>query len=192
MPDVEGSERRLPNIVITGTPGTGKSTHAQLLVDASPVPLRHLNVSEIAKEKKLYENYDEEWQTYIVDEDKARPADEALFSHTANHAGGLVIDWHTCDVFPERWVDLVVVLRCDHTLLWDRLEKRGYSLKKIQENNESEIMQTVLDDAKESYAEEIVVELRSESTEDLESNVDRIVSWIQNWRRDRGFSDHST
>lgn len=72
MPDVEGSERRLPNIVITGTPGTGKSTHAQLLVDASPVSLRHLNVSEIAKEKKLYENYDEEWQTYIVDEDKAR------------------------------------------------------------------------------------------------------------------------
>ncbi|KIO23179.1 hypothetical protein M407DRAFT_244879 [Tulasnella calospora MUT 4182] len=184
MPDVEGSERSLPNIVITGTPGTGKSTHAQLLVDASPVPLRHLNVSEIAKEKKLYENYDEEWQTYIVDEDKVLDELEPL-----TDAGGLVIDWHTCDVFPERWVDLVVVLRCDHTLLWDRLEKRGYSLKKIQENNESEIMQTVLDDAKESYAEEIVVELRSDSTEDLESNVDRIVSWIQNWRRDRGFSD---
>ncbi|KAG9048304.1 factor activating pos9 [Tulasnella sp. UAMH 9824] len=182
MPDVEGSERRLPNIVITGTPGTGKSTHAQLLVDASPVPLQHLNISEMAKEKKLYENYDEEWQTYIV-LDELEPLTDA---------GGLVIDWHTCDVFPERWIDLVVVLRCDHTLLWDRLEKRGYSLKKIQENNESEIMQTVLDDAKESYAEEIVVELRSENTEDLESNVDRIVSWIQNWRRDRGFSDHST
>lgn len=53
-------------------------------------------------------------------------------------------------------------------------------------------MQTVLDDARESYAEEIVVELRSESTEDLEGNVERIVSWIQNWRRDRGFSDCTT
>lgn len=53
-------------------------------------------------------------------------------------------------------------------------------------------MQTVLDDAKESYAEEIVVELKSENTEDLESNVDRIMSWIENWRRDRGFSEHST
>ncbi|KAG8942539.1 factor activating pos9 [Tulasnella sp. 424] len=182
MADVDNSERSLPNIVITGTPGTGKSTHAQLLIDTSPVPLQHLNVAEIVKEKKLYESYDDEWQTYIV-LDELEPLAAA---------GGQVIDWHTCDVFPERWVDLVVVLRCDHTLLWDRLEKRGYSLKKIQENNESEIMQTVLDDAKDSYAEEIVVELRSNSTEDLENNVERIVSWIQNWRRDRGFSDNST
>jgi len=38
--------------------------------------------------------------------------------------GGCVLDWHTCDIFPERWVDLVVVLRCDHTALWNRLESR--------------------------------------------------------------------
>ena len=38
--------------------------------------------------------------------------------------GGIILDWHTCDAFPERWVDLVVVLRCNHTLLWERLEKR--------------------------------------------------------------------
>lgn len=38
--------------------------------------------------------------------------------------GGKILDWHTCDMFPERWIDLVVVLRCDHALLWTRLEKR--------------------------------------------------------------------
>lgn len=38
--------------------------------------------------------------------------------------GGKILDWHSCDLFPERWLDLVVVLRCDHTLLWERLEKR--------------------------------------------------------------------
>jgi adenylate kinase len=38
--------------------------------------------------------------------------------------GGKILDWHTCDIFPERWIDLVVVLRCDHELLWSRLEKR--------------------------------------------------------------------
>jgi adenylate kinase len=26
-------------------------------------------------------------------------------------------DWHTCDAFPERWIDLVVVLRRNHTRL---------------------------------------------------------------------------
>lgn len=50
-------------------------------------------------------------------------------------------------------------------------------------------MQTVLDEARESYASEIVVELKSESTEDLENNVDRVVQWIRSWRRDRGFND---
>ena len=62
-------------------------------------------------------------------------------------------------------------------------------MKKIQENNESEIMQCVLDEARESYAKEIVVELKSESTEDLENNVDRIVQWIRTWRKERGFED---
>lgn len=41
--------------------------------------------------------------------------------------GGVVLDWHTCDIFPERWIDLVVVLRCDHSVLWERLEMRWVS-----------------------------------------------------------------
>lgn len=42
-------------------------------------------------------------------------------------------------------------------------------------------MQTVLDDARESYKSDIIVELQSESTEDLEQNVNRIVLWIDAW-----------
>lgn len=57
-------------------------------------------------------------------------------------------------------------------------------MKKIQENNEAEIMQQVLEDARESYAQEIIVELKSESTEDLESNVERIGKWIGQWQKD--------
>lgn len=44
-----------------------------------------------------------------------------------DHKGGVILDYHTCDIFPERWIDLVVVLRCDHTVLWDRLEARPVS-----------------------------------------------------------------
>ena len=64
--------RKRPNILITGTPGTGKSTHAQLLVQSSPIPLQHINVSDLVKEKGLHEGFDQEWNTYIVDEDKVR------------------------------------------------------------------------------------------------------------------------
>lgn len=42
-------------------------------------------------------------------------------------------------------------------------------------------MQIVLDDAQESYEADIVVELKSESTEDLEQNVNRIILWIDAW-----------
>ena len=116
--------------------------------------------------------------------------------------GGLIFDWHTCDAFPERWIDLVVVLQCNHTQLWNRLEARcvliflrpgllstcshrGYPLRKIQENNEAEIMNVVLEEAREGYAEEIVIALDSETTDDLESNVSRIVQWIEAWQKNR-------
>ncbi|KAF8641120.1 hypothetical protein AX17_000762 [Amanita inopinata Kibby_2008] len=174
MPDSKG-----PVIVITGTPGTGKSTHAQLLATESPIPLKHINVGDWVRERGLYEAYDEEWQSYTVDEDKLLDELEPLVAD-----GGIIIDWHTCEVFPERWPDLVVVLTCNHTTLWDRLEKRGYPLKKIQENNEAEIMEVVLDEARTSYPTEIVVDLKSESMEDLESNVNRIAEWISAWRKE--------
>ena len=38
--------------------------------------------------------------------------------------GGNIIDFHSCDFFPERWFDLVIVLQTDNTILYDRLEKR--------------------------------------------------------------------
>ncbi|EUC53811.1 pos9-activating factor FAP7 [Rhizoctonia solani AG-3 Rhs1AP] len=175
----EHPPRKYPIIVITGTPGTGKSTHADLIASQSPVPLKYVNVGDLVKEKGLHDGFDEEWQSYIVDEDKVIDEIEPMAVN-----GGLILDWHTCDAFPERWVDLVVVLRCDHTKLWERLEARNYPLHKIQENNTSEIMQTVLDEAKSSYAGEIVVELQSESTDDLEANVSRVCSWIDSWMKD--------
>jgi len=59
-------------------------------------------------------------------------------------------------------------------------------MKKIQENNEAEIMEVVLQEARDSYPQQIVVELKSESTEDLQKNVANIVSWIQQWLKDNG------
>lgn len=61
----------------------------------------------------------------------------------------------------------------------------AYALPKIQENNTAEIMEVVLNDARDSYAEEIVVELRSESPEQMEENVARIVSWVEAWKQNQ-------
>ena len=39
-------------------------------------------------------------------------------------AGGKIVDHHGCDFFPQRFFQLVVVLRAPTELLWDRLERR--------------------------------------------------------------------
>jgi len=62
---------------------------------------------------------------------------------------------------------------------------RGYPLKKIQENNEAEIMQVVLEEARSSYAPEIIVELQSETMNDLESNIARMIEWIILWGKNQ-------
>lgn len=78
----------------------------------------------------------------------------------------------------------MVVLRTNSTKLYDRLKARNYPEKKLQENLDSEIMEVLLEEAREGFDGEIVVELRSDSTQDLEGNVERIVAWIENWKKD--------
>jgi adenylate kinase len=64
-------------------------------------------------------------------------------------------------------------------LLMDMFEfGRNYNQRKITENMECEIMQVVLDEARESYAEEIVIELPSNDINDMESNVERVRQWV--------------
>jgi len=95
-------------------------------------------------------------------------------------------------MFPESWIDLVVVLQADHTILWNRLEARypklvayvygrGYPLQKIQENNEAEIMQVILSEAYESYKEDIIMVLSNENVDQQEENAERIVQWLNAW-----------
>ena len=47
-------------------------------------------------------------------------------------------------------------------------------------------MSVVLEEAREAYTEEIVVALNSEDTSELESNVSRIVQWIEGWLKNQG------
>lgn len=79
----------------------------------------------------------------------------------------------------------MVVLRTDSTKLYDRLKARNYPEQKLQENLDSEIMEVLLDEARQSYAEEIVVELRSDEADDIDENVARIENWIKNWKQDQ-------
>ncbi|KAI5924776.1 POS9-activating factor FAP7 [Camillea tinctor] len=169
--------RTSPNIIVTGTPGVGKTTHCEALAERTG--LRHVSVNQVVKDEGCHEGWDEEYLSWIVDEDKLLDAleDEAK-------AGGCIIDWHACDLFPESWIDLVVVLRVDSTTLYDRLSARKYPEVKLQENIDSEIMEVLLQEARDSYDERIVIELTSNTTDDMETNVDRIEAWVTQWKKD--------
>jgi adenylate kinase len=56
---------------------------------------------------------------------------------------------------------------------------RQYSELKIKENVECEIMQVALDEAKEAYPDTAVVELQSNTEEDMTENIYRIRQWLE-------------
>ena len=63
-------ERKAPNVVITGTPGVGKTTHCEMV--AERCGLRHLSVNQIVKDRECHEGWDDKLSCWIVDEDKVR------------------------------------------------------------------------------------------------------------------------
>ncbi|KAK7078694.1 Adenylate kinase isoenzyme 6 [Halocaridina rubra] len=168
-----------PNILITGTPGVGKSTLSQLVAERSG--LEWVNVGDLARDNLFYDGYDEERQCPILDEDKVLDELEDMIAE-----GGKIIDYHSCDFFPERFFDIVFVLATDNTILYDRLAARGYQGKKLSDNIECEIMKVIRDEALDSYVKEIVHELPSNTPDDMESSTEKIVLWIEAWKRDNG------
>ncbi len=173
--------RESPNILVTGTPGTGKSLLCSRLLERQDesFKLRWINVGEFARERGHLGQWDPDFECHELEEDSLL---DDLEEPAA--AGGLVVDHHVTDFFPERFFDAVFVLRAESERLYDRLKERGYAGKKLENNMQCEIFQTVLDEARESYREEIVHELRSDNLEELEQNVSRIRTWMRQWRID--------
>ena len=196
--------RRLPNVLICGTPGSGKSSLCEAVLTrlaaasaasaasggGAGAGLRHVVLGELAKARAFHAGRDEALDTLLLDEASEDRLLDELEPLAA--AGGLLLEHHSCALFPERWFDLVLVLRTDNTLLFDRLVRRGYSARKVQENVECEIMRVVADEALASYEREGVVhELQSETPRDIEENAARVEQWLAQWRRDNGFDDAS-
>ncbi len=180
----EGRKHPGINILVTGTPGTGKSTLCQLVSDAVTKggllkKMEYLDLGKIVKEKGLHDGYNEEYDCYMLNADKVCDALEERMDE-----GGVILEAHSCDYFPERWFDLVVVLRTDNTILYDRLAARKYKKMKVEENVEAEIMQIVLDEVRNSYKSEITLVLPSDTLDQLESNCQRIIKWITDWVAD--------
>ena len=156
-----------PVFVVTGTPGTGKSTFSRRV--AKKFNLIHLDISELAMEKKLWESYDSVYKTYVINDDAV--VDE-LERRIQDRSTGVILDYHSCSLFPRRWVtedprSAVLVLQCPTEILFDRLTRRGYKGQKLTKNMEAEIMCTCEGEARENYPKTRVFLQKSCTLKDL-------------------------
>lgn len=112
----------LPNIVVTGTPGCGKSSLAAAVAKAVPGTV-HVDLSRIIKEKKLYSEWDDEMNASIFDEELVADYIDELYEQRME-TGGIILDFHSVRFLPAEFFDRVFVLRCETAALFDRSSLR--------------------------------------------------------------------
>lgn len=176
------------NILVTGTPGTGKTSMTALLAETLE-DFSVLEVGKLIKENHWFTSYDEAFDTHIIEEEDEDLLLDHLETELVTKGGNNIVDYHSSELFPERWFHLVVVLKASTEILYDRLEKRGYKANKISENMEAEIQCICETEARESYAEAIILVRSNDTVEEMETTVELIAERVEGLRAERGLAN---
>eukprot|EP00933_Yihiella_yeosuensis_P052990 TRINITY_DN5113_c1_g4_i1.p1 TRINITY_DN5113_c1_g4~~TRINITY_DN5113_c1_g4_i1.p1 ORF type:complete len:177 (+),score=40.09 TRINITY_DN5113_c1_g4_i1:73-603(+) len=171
--------RTKPNVLVTGTPGVGKTTFCEAV--AAAVGFKHIEVSKMVKEKKLYREWDDEMNCSIFDDELVGDALEPVLGEEST--GGYLVDFHSSGFLDDQWFDLAICLRASTETLYDRLEKRHYPEHKVKENVEAEIFQTCLEEARELFEESSVEiwELENNNQENMEEAIAKLSTYINSF-----------
>jgi adenylate kinase len=119
-------------IALTGTPGTGKSTVAEMVGAGFAI----VHVNDLIKEKYNI-GLDAGRNSWIADI-------PGLSSYVDTLQGDVILEGHVSHLLP---VDIIVVLRASPNVLRERLRARGWSDIKIKENVEAEALDVILCEA---------------------------------------------
>jgi len=118
-------------IALTGSPGVGKSTIAKILLKRG---------YKVKKVEELARKYN-----CIIDEkDNVKVIDTEKLKKRLKCRNLIIIEGHLSHLLNP---DMVIVLRCNPLVLKRRLERRGWSVQKILENVEAELIDYILIEA---------------------------------------------
>ncbi len=120
-------------VAVTGTPGTGKTEISKRL--ARILGFEYIDLNLLAEKERLHCGYDRKRKCPIVDLGALAARIKAGFEGRS-----VVLDSHYSHEMP---CDIVVLLRCRAEILRKRLERKGFSSEKVQENIDAEITEVI-------------------------------------------------
>ncbi len=123
-------------LLITGTPGTGKSTVSRLLAEQLSLPLIDLN--KLIEHEHLYTGHHPKWGFKIVNLDAMCNRVTEIVNSSRNKENLVIVEGHLSHYCEE--ADLVIVLRAHPSLLRKRLQDKGFNDAKVRENIEAEAL----------------------------------------------------
>ncbi len=131
-------------IIVTGTPGVGKTTVGKLL--AERLGSEFLSLGDLVKKQRLHKGFDRSARSYIIDEPAVR---RMLKGYLKDHREKrIVFETHSFNSILQKTHGMVtVVLRLDPLVLARRLKERNWPKLKIWENVEAELIDLSLYDS---------------------------------------------
>ena len=158
-------------IVITGTPGTGKTVAARALAKKLNYDL--IDVKQIVQQNRIYRMKNSEKE---VDLKKLK---KILIREIRAKKNSIIENHLLCEI--ELQADFVFVFRCDPKILEKRMRKRGYKKEKIRENLLAEMLDYCYLKAEKNYlGNPIEVDTSKRS---LNNTVNTIINAIRKNRR---------
>jgi len=153
-------------ISITGTPGTGKTTLSEALRGKG---YEVIDLNDHIRKNGLLGKFDEERDTHDVSTSRLNRS----LAQYQSRDGTIFFEGHLSHFLD---CDTIIVLRCNPSVLYERLKKRGYTENKTIENVQAEALDVILCESTDSGRPVFEIDCTSSDTNNIISAVEDILA----------------